>query len=77
MMFLLSKNVKYLRIGRANTRSANKVNFKVPCKIARIYEHSLYYTGTKLWDEYIQKSDNITLFKNEINKLFVTYRNLL
>ena len=63
-----------IRIGRANTRSANKVHFKVPCKITRIYEHSLYYNGTKLWDalpENIQKSDNITLFKNGINNCYL------
>ena len=62
LMYLLSKNEMYLKIQPRNMRGANKLNFKVPTKISRIYERSPYYKGTKLWDTLpvsIQKADNV------------------
>ena len=52
---------KYPTPGR-DTRSANKVNFKVPTKISHVYERSPYYIGTKLWEslpEMTQKCDYV------------------
>ena len=37
LMFLLSKNEKYRQVRGRDTRSANKINFKVPNKISHVY----------------------------------------
>ena len=50
LMYLLSKNVEYQRIANRETRSANKIIFKVPNTITHLYEHSPCYIGTKLWN---------------------------
>ena len=77
LMFLLSKNVEYQRKTVRETRTATKINFKVPNKISHQYEHSPYYMGTKLWNdlpENMQKSDNIFTFKKQVNILYKTYK---
>ena len=59
-----------------DTRSADKVVFKVPARILPIYERSPYYQGTKLWDNLdkeTQKKDNVFAFKKEIARLFKQY----
>ena len=80
LMYLLSKGEMYRKTVPRNTRSASKVNFKVPTKITRVYEHSPYYKGTKLWDnlhEAIQKADNVFIFKKEIAKTYRNYRRII
>ena len=79
LMYLLSKHEKYIKVPARNTRIANKVNFIVPAKITRIYEHSPYYIGTKLWDnlpETTQKADNIYMFKRLIDRQYTGYKKL-
>ena len=80
LMYLLSKSEIYRKAAPRNTRSANKVNFKVPTKITHVYEHSPYYKDTKLWNvlpEVIQKAENDFVFKNEVAKLHKVYYNII
>ena len=68
---------KYPTPGR-DTRSANKVNFKVPTKISHVYERSPYYIGTKLLEslpEMTQKCDNVFAFKTAMDKIHNVYKN--
>ena len=77
LMYLLSKSDKYIQAACRNARSANKVNFKVPTKITHVFDHSPYYIGTKLWEnlpENVQKSDNVFVFKKEINRTHKAYK---
>ena len=79
LMYLLSKGNKYKRAPTRDTRSAAKINFKVPNKISYVYEHSPYYIGTKLWNgisENVQKIDNVFGFKKEIAKMYESYAKL-
>ena len=79
-MYLLSKCEMYLQAAHRNTKSAHKVNFKVPNRITHSYEHSPYYIGTKLWDSLnaeVQKADNVFVFKNEISKLHKVHKNII
>ena len=48
LMYVLSKQADYVKVAQRNTRSAEKVVFKVPNRILPIYEHSPYYQGTTL-----------------------------
>ena len=48
LMYIMSRDDKYLRVAPHETRSAHKVVSKVPTKFLPIYEHSPYYQGTKL-----------------------------
>ena len=70
LMFLLSKNEEFQQTSVRDTRSANKIIFKVPNKMTQQYEHSPYYIGNKLWSDLpgeTQKSDNIFIFKKYVN----------
>ena len=76
IMFVLSRDETYLRKAPRETRSAQKLVFKVPTKILPVYERSPYYQGVKLWDSLdkeIQKKENVILFKKEIEKLYKEY----
>ena len=80
LMFLLSRDTKFLRVPNRVTRSANKIVFKVPTKVLPIYEHSPYYIGTKLWNELsitVQESVDVYAFKKEIRRLNRQYVKLL
>ena len=48
LMYTIAKDPSYHRVLGRNTRSAEKIIFKVPSKIRPIYEWSPYYIGTKL-----------------------------
>ena len=79
LMYLLSRHEKYIKVSARITMIANKVNFRVPAKITRIYEHSPYYIGTKLWNnlpETTQKSNNIYMFKKLIDRQYTGYKKL-
>ena len=52
LMYLLSKEPSYLHVPARHTRTTDKVQFKVPTKIFPIYEHSPYYIGTKLCNDF-------------------------
>ena len=76
-MLLLSRNSEYQRKAQRDTRSANKIIFKVPNKISHGYEHSSYYIGTKLWNElpiHIQKADDVIIFKKHVKSLYKTFK---
>ena len=50
LMYILSKENKYLHVPARLTRNAQKVVFKVPARILPAYERSSFYIGTKLWN---------------------------
>ena len=50
LMYKLSKNVEYRKIGNRNRRQNNKCVFKTDTKIGTKYAMSPFYKGTKLWD---------------------------
>ena len=67
---------KYRRQILRNTRSADKINFKVPHRFSHIYEHSPYYIGTRVGNKLparTQKANNTCTFKMEISKLYKKY----
>ena len=73
LMYIISHDEKYLRSPTRETRSAQKVVFRIPAKILPVYEHSPYYQGSNLWnglDKDTQKKDNVFAFKKDIDKLF-------
>ena len=77
LMYILSRDDNYLRMAPRETRSAQKVVFKVPAKILPIYERSPYYQGIKVWNELekdTQKRDNVFAFKKDIEKLYKCYK---
>ena len=79
LMYIFSHDEKYLRAPTRETRSAQKVVFRIPAKILPIYEHSPYYQGSNLWnglDKDTQKKDNVFAFKKDIDKLFKCYKPL-
>ena len=76
LMYLLSKSVEYQHKAPRDTRSANKIIFKVPNKISHQYENSPYYIGTKLWSVLpvnIQQAENIFVFKKYISELYKSF----
>ena len=76
LMYVLSKQADYVKVAQRNTRSAEKVIFKVPNRILPIYEHSPYYQGTTLWnglDKEVQHKDTLFAFKKAIEPLFKRY----
>ena len=79
-MYILSKDVNFLRIPPLETRNASKIVFKLPTRITPMYERSLFYTGTKLWDELpidVQKVKSVFEFKKEIGKRYRKYKDVL
>ena len=77
LMYVMSRDESYIRVPQRDTRSADKVTFKVPARILPIYERSPYYQGTKLWnglDRVTQMKDNVYAFKKQINILFKDYK---
>ena len=79
LMFLLSKDKKFIKVPGRLTRAANKIVFKVPTKILPVYERSPYYIGTLLWNELsqaTQESNYIVEFKKIIGRMNKTYKNL-
>ena len=77
LMYILLRDDTYLRMAPQETRSAQKVVFKVPAKILPIYERSPYYQGITLWNELekdTQKRDNVFAFKKDIEKLYKCYK---
>ena len=77
LMYLLSKEKSYLHVSGRNTRSTDKIQFKIPAKICPLYEHSPYYIGTTLWNglsKGVQKIENVYMFKKEIGKSYNTYK---
>ena len=76
LMYVLSKEPDYVKVAQRNTRSAEKVVFKVPNRILPIHEHSPYYQGTTLWnglDKEVQHKDTVFAFKRAIEPLFKRY----
>ena len=79
LMYVLSKDEKYCRIATRETRSADKIVFKVPTKILPVYDKSPYYIGTKLWNKLskeIQKKENVHVFKREVERRYRNYKKL-
>ena len=77
LMYLLSKEPSFLHVPTRQTRSTDKIQFKVPTKILPIYEHSPYYIGTRLWNglsKEIQNADNVYMFKREISRMYKKYK---
>ena len=80
LMYILSKDVNFLRIPPRETRNASKSVFKLPTRITPKYERSPFYIGTKLWDELpidVQKVKSVLEFKKEIGKRYCKYNDLL
>ena len=66
----------FLNVANRVTRSADKINFKVPARITPLYERSPYYLGTKLWNDFtktIQDVPDVYAFKKEINRMNRSY----
>ena len=45
--------------------------------MGNVYENSPCYIGTTIWEtppDAVQESDNVLVFKNEISKLYKTYK---
>ena len=71
LMYIFSKDERFLKKPNRVTQGAEKVVFKVPAKITPVYERSPYYTGIKLWNDlskYVQESHDIFAFKKEIGR---------
>ena len=76
LMYIISKDCTFQHVLGRETRSADKIVFKVPSKIRPLYEHSSNYKGSKLWsklDSAVQKSENIFVFKKEISRMYKKY----
>ena len=76
LMYIMSQDKTYICVPRRDTRSADKIVFKVPARILPVYEHSPYYQGTKMWNELTsetQKKNNVFAFKKDIKSLFKHY----
>ena len=77
LMYVLSRDKDYIKVSQRDTRSAEKVVFKLPARVLPVYEHSPYYQGTKLWDvldKDIQLKDSVTAFKKAIEPLYKGYK---
>ena len=65
LMYVLSEDKKYCSVATRETRSADKVVFKVPAKICPVYERSPYCVGTTLWNiltKETKNKENVHLF---------------
>ena len=79
LMYLLSKERSYLHVPSRETRSTDKIQFKVSTKILPMYEHSPYYIGTKLWNNLakeVQNKENVYSFKKEVGRLYKAYKKI-
>ena len=76
LMFILSKDQRFLKVSNRVTRNVDRILFKVPSRITLVYERSPFYIGTKLWNELtrtIQEAQDVHAFKKEINRRNRTY----
>ena len=76
LMYMLSKDVSFLKVPNRITRRVDRIVFNVPNRILSVYERSPYYVGTKLWDDlpnHVQELDNVFAFKKEIRRRHRTY----
>ena len=76
LMFILSKDQRFLKVPNRVTRNVDRIVFKVPARITPVYERSPFYIGTKLWNELtrsIQEAQDVHAFKKEINRRNRTY----
>ena len=76
LMYILSKDIEFLKVPNRVTRNAEKVTFKVHVKITPVYERSPYFVGTKLWNDltkHVQESPDIYAFKKEIDRMNRVY----
>ena len=72
LMFLLSKEMEFIKPPLRETRNASKTVFKIPTKITPKYEKSPFLIDTKLWDDLpndIQQVNNVFELKREMCKL--------
>ena len=63
----MSPELTFHRVLVRETRSVDKVVFKVPTKILPMYEHSPDYIGTGLWNDLskdTQRYESVNVFKN-------------
>ena len=77
LMYVLSGDKDDIKVSQRDTRSAEKVVFKLPARVLPIYEHSPYYQGTKLWDvldKDTQLKDSVVAFKKAIEPLYKGYK---
>ena len=75
LMYLLSKDSAYLHVPVRETRSTDKIVFKVPSRILPIHEHSPYFIGIKLWSDLpkdVQCKENVYVFKKKKKKKRLT-----
>ena len=80
LMYLLSKEGKFVKAPARVTKNADKIVFKVPTRITPKYEKSPFYMGTILWNELsrdIQIAQSVPEFKKAIDKRYKKYRDLL
>ena len=79
LMYLHSKHEGNVKRSVRLTRAVTKIVFKMPSKITGKYFHSPFYRGILLWNELntdIQKSVNVTIFTNQLKKIYVRYQEI-
>ena len=72
LMFLLSRDDRFLKVSNRLTRSVDKIMFNIPGRITPAYKRSPYYIGTKLWNDLpkvVQKCSDIYAFKKELRRM--------
>ena len=77
-MYILSKDLSFLRVPNRVTRNAAKITFTVPTRIMPIFENSPFYIGTKLWNDLsikVQDAPDIFAFKKLIVSMNRVYKN--
>ena len=68
-MYILSRDPIFLRVPNRVIRNAAKITFTVPTRIMPVYKNSLFYIGTKLWNDLsieVQDAPDIFAFKKLI-----------
>ena len=79
LMYIISRESTYHRVPGRNTRSADKITFKIPSKIRPVYEPSPYYIGSKLWNlltQGTQTREDIFAFKKDVSRLYEVYKKI-
>ena len=77
LMYYQSKNENNVKKSERLTRAAEKIVFNIPNRCTNKFLRSVYYTGTKLWNDLpldVQRSENIMKFDKSITPLYNIYR---